>query len=169
MAGVKVDIKVNNPQKTTFKVPGKTLKEALKSLNSRDEWGVYDATQNVKSSAQTDKGGNVTSVTMVLNPVIELPEWSGYRSATKEQKASWDKMIKALEAHERKHHDIQVDCASDLTKEIKKAKTLDADALNEIISDQQDACQKKQDDYDTRSGHGAKEGVELDLDADQAS
>jgi predicted secreted Zn-dependent protease len=167
MAGVKVDIKVSNPKKTTFRVPGKTLKEALKSLNSRDEWGLYDATQNVKSSAQTDKDGNVTSVTMVLNPVIELPEWSGYRSATKEQKASWDKMVKALEAHEREHHDIQVDCANDLTEEIKKSKTLDADALNEIISDQQDASQKKQDDYDTRSGHGAKEGVELDLDADQ--
>ena len=107
----------------------------------------------------------MTSVTMTINPVIQLPEWSGYSSATKEQKASWDKMIKALEVHERKHHDIQVDCASELEKEIKKAKTLDADSLNKMIDDQQKDCQKKQDAYDSRSGHGAKEGVVLDLDA----
>jgi predicted secreted Zn-dependent protease len=165
MADVKVDIKVNNPKVTRFKVAGKTLKEAKKNLDSRDEWGLYDATQNPNSSAKTDGDGNVTSVTMAINPVIQLPEWSGYSSATKEQKASWDTMVKALEAHERKHHDIQVDCASDLEKEIKKAKTLDANDLKKIISDQQNACQKKQDAYDSRSGHGEKEGVELDLDA----
>jgi predicted secreted Zn-dependent protease len=165
MANVKVDIKVDNPKVTTFKVAGKTLREAKKSLDSCEEWGLYDATQNFKNRAQVDGDGNVTSVTMMLNPVIQLPEWSGYSSATKEQKASWDEMVKALEAHEREHHDIQVDCASDLSKEIKKAKKLDADDLNKIISDQQKACQKKQDDYDSRSGHGAKEGVDLDLDA----
>ena len=165
MAGVKVDIKVNNPKVSKFKVGGKTLADAKKALDARDEWGLYDSTQNFKSGAQTDKDGNVTTVTMVINPVIELPEWSGYGAATKEQKASWDDMAKKLEAHERRHHDIQVDCADTLTKEIKKAKTLDAKGLNKIISDQKDACQKKQDDYDTRSGHGAKEGVELDLDA----
>ena len=165
MADVKVDIKVNSPKVTKFTVSGKTLKGAQKKLDSRDEWGLYDATRNPKQSAKADKDGNVASVTMVLNPVIELPQWSGYSSATKEQKASWDKMVKALEAHERKHHDIQVDCADDLEKQIKNAKTLDAKALNKMISDQQKACQKKQDAYDTSSGHGAKEGVELDLDA----
>lgn len=91
MADVKVEIKVNNPKVSKFNVRGKTLAEAKKDLDTRDEWGLYDATQNFKSSARTDRDGNVTSVTMVLNPVIQLPEWSGYRSATKEQKASWMK------------------------------------------------------------------------------
>jgi predicted secreted Zn-dependent protease len=165
MADVKVDIKVSAPKITKFTVSGKTLKDAQKSLDAREEWGLYDATRNPKQSANTDKDGNVASVTMVVNPVIELPQWSGYSSATKEQKASWDKMVKALEAHERKHHSIQVACAADLEKQIKGAKNLDGNALNKLISDQQSACQKKQDSYDTSSGHGAKEGVELDLDA----
>jgi hypothetical protein len=52
-------------------------------------------------------------------------------------------MVKALEAHERKHHDIQVDCADDLEKQIKAAKTLDAKALNKMISDQQKALPKE--------------------------
>ena len=165
MADVKVDIKVNAPKVTKFKVAGKTLKEAQKSLDARDEWGLYDSTQNQKSGAKTDADGNVTSVTIAINPIIELPDWSGYNAATKEQKASWDTMVKALEAHERKHHDIQVDCATDLEKQIKSAKTLDAKTINKMISDQQKDCQKKQDAYDSRSGHGAKEGVVLDLDA----
>jgi hypothetical protein len=42
--------------------------------------------------------------------VIELPAWSGYSSATKEQKISWDAMYKALQAHENRHHDIQLEC-----------------------------------------------------------
>src|SRR5262245_57168979 len=104
MSDIKADIKVNNPRVTKFKVGGKTLKEVLKNLNSRDEWGTYDATKDQKNSAKTDGDGNVTSVTITINPIIELPEWSAYSSATKEQKASWDKMIKTLEAHERKHH-----------------------------------------------------------------
>ncbi|HEX3743199.1 MAG TPA: DUF922 domain-containing protein [Bryobacteraceae bacterium] len=166
MADVKVDIKVNVPRVSKFTVSGKTLKDALKVLDARDEWGLYDGTRNPKQAAQTDQDGNVTSVTIELNPVIELPQWSGYNAATKEQKASWDKMVKALEAHERKHHDIQVKCAAQLKKQIADAKTLDGPLLNKLIGKQQTGCQKKQDDYDSSSGHGDKEGVRLDLSLD---
>jgi len=106
MADVKIDIKLATPKVTKFKVSGKTLKDVMSALDARDEWGLYDSTQNVKSGAQVDKDGAVKSVTIAVNPVIELPEWSEYSKATKEQKASWDAMIKKLEAHERKHHDI---------------------------------------------------------------
>ena len=165
MPDVKLDITINKPKVSTFRVSGKTLREAKKSLDARDEWGIYDGTPNFKSSAKVDGDGNVVSVTMVLNPEIEMPAWSGYSAATKEQKASWDTMYKALLAHENKHHAIQVECVEDLKKAIKAAKTLDGAALNKLIDDLQKSCQKKQDAYDSRSGHGANEGVELDLDA----
>lgn len=168
MGDIKLNITVNNPRVSTFNVAGKTLKEVQKNLDARDEWGLYDATQNVQSSAKTDADGNVISVTMTLNPRIELPSWSGYRAANKEQKSSWDTMYKALLAHENKHHDIQGDCAEDLKKAIKAAKQLDGPALNKLIEQSRQDCQKKQDAYDSRSGHGAKEGVVLDLDADDA-
>ena len=165
MADVKVDISVNSPRVSRFTVSAKTLKDAVKALDARDEWGLYDATRNPRQDAKADKDGRVVSVTIVLNPVIELPQWSGYSSATKEQKDSWDKMVKALEAHERKHHDIQVKCAAELKKQITNARSLDGKSLNKLIDDQQKACQKKQDDYDSSSGHGDKEGVTLDVDA----
>jgi predicted secreted Zn-dependent protease len=165
MADVKLNIKVNKPKVSTFKVAGKTLTDAKKSLDARDEWGLYDATQGFKSSGKTDADGNVVSVTIELNPRIEMPSWSGYSAATKEQKASWDTMYKALLAHENRHHDIQLKCIEDLKKSIKAAKTLDAAALNELVDKLQQDCQKKQDAYDSSSGHGAKEGVVLQLDA----
>jgi predicted secreted Zn-dependent protease len=168
MADIKLNITVNAPKVSTFSVAGKTLREAKKNLDARDEWGLYDATQNSKSSAKTDADGNVVSVTMVLNPKIEMPAWSGYSKATKDQKDSWDTMKKALLAHENRHHDIQLKCVEDLKKAIKAAETLDAAALKELIDQMQKDCQKKQDAYDSRSGHGAKEGVVLDLDADPA-
>jgi predicted secreted Zn-dependent protease len=165
MADVKLNITVNKPKLSTFRIGGKTLAEAKKALDARDEWGLYDATQSFKSSAQVDSKGNVISVTMVLSPVIELPAWSGYSSATKEQKTSWDAMYKALQAHEHRHHDIQLECVEELKKALKAAKTLDEDTLNQIIEKLQESSQKKQDAYDSRSGHGAKEGVVLKLDA----
>ena len=165
MADVKLSITVNKPTISTFSVAGKTLSDVKKNLDARDEWGLYDATQNFKSSAKLDPDGNVVGVTMVLSPKIQMPSWSGYRAATKTQKASWDTMYKALLAHENQHHAIQLDCVEDLKKAIKAAKNLDAAALNELIDKCQKACQKKQDAYDTSSGHGAKEGVVLKLDA----
>lgn len=167
MPNVKVDIEVSNPKVAHFRVRAKTLAEAQKQLDKRGthEWGLYDASKNLKSSAQTDQQGNVRSVTMVINPVIELPEWSGYGSATKAQKASWDAMVRALEAHERKHHAIQVDCAGDLKTALENAKSLDERGMNKIISDQQDTCQDAQDTYDARSGHGENEGVVLNTKA----
>ncbi len=77
LADVKVDVEVNKPKVSKFSVRGKPLAETKKDLDLRDEWGLYDATQNFKSSARTEPDGNVISVTMVLNPVIQLPEWSG--------------------------------------------------------------------------------------------
>jgi predicted secreted Zn-dependent protease len=165
MADVKLNITINKPKVSTFRISGKTLREAMKALDARDEWGLYDGTANSKSSAKVDADGNIVSVTMEMGPEIQMPVWSGYSSATKEQKASWDRMYKALLAHENKHHDIQTDCVEDLKKAIKDAKTLDAKSLKKLIEDSQKACQKEQDSYDSRSGHGAKEGVELDLDA----
>ena len=165
MADVKLNITLNKPQLKTYRVAGKTLKEAKKALDARGEWGLYDATPNFKSSAQVDADGNVRVVNIELNPVIELPAWAGYGAATKAQKASWDAMFKALKAHELKHHDIQDDCVEDLRKALLAAKTLDADTMNDLIEAAQKAAQKKQEAYDSRSGHGAKEGVVLDLDA----
>src|ERR1700745_3241868 len=116
MADVTINITINRPRVSTYRAGGKTLSEVQKAMDARDEWGLYDATQNFKSSAQVDGSGNVVSVTMVINPEIELPSWSNYGSATKEQKASWDAMVKALQAHENRHHDIQVDAVDDLKR-----------------------------------------------------
>jgi predicted secreted Zn-dependent protease len=109
--------------------------------------------------------GKITAVTMILNPVIEMPKWNGYSAATKPQKASWDKMYKALLVHEKGHHKVQLGCMEDLKTKIKKTKDLDGKNLNELIANLQKDCQKKQDAYDSKTGHGKSQGVVLNLDA----
>lgn len=165
MAEVQLNITLNRPRITKFFIPGKTLSEVKRNLDARDEWGLYDATQNFSSNARVDGNGNIVAVTMVLNPVIQLPSWTGYGLATRAQKASWDTMFTALQAHENRHHDIQSACVEDLRKALRAAKNLDADTLNKIIEQLQESSQKKQDEYDRTSEHGAKEGVTLKLDA----
>lgn len=162
---VTLNITINPPRVSTFTIGGKTLAEAKQALDRREEWGLYDATRNFKSSAQVDGNGHVGSVTIELNPVIELPVWSGYGSATKEQKASWDAMYHALKAHENRHHRIQVECVEGLKNDLKAAKALTGEMLNELIEKAQRSAQEQQDAYDTSSAHGANEGVVLKLDA----
>lgn len=162
---VTLNITVKTPKVSTFRVGGRTLADVKQALDQRKEWGLYDATQNFRSSAQVDGTGKIVSVTMELNPVISLPVWSGYSSATKPQQATWDAMYHALQAHENHHHQIQVDCVETLKKELEAATPLDADRLNRLIEKLRTSAQDKQDAYDRSSGHGAAEGVVLKLDA----
>lgn len=164
----KMNIKLNSPKTDHFTVRGKTLADVKKALDARRkpiEWGLYDSTRNFKSSARVDGDGKVTEVSMTLNPVIEMPKWKEYGVATKPQKASWDKMYKALMVHEKGHHTVQQGCMDDLKAKIKKTKDLDGKKLNELIASLQKDCQKKQDAYDSRTGHGKSQGVVLDLSA----
>ena len=160
-----IDAKVNiaKPSIKKRKYGGKTLKDVLKLLEKQSEWGLYDAVSNQKNSAKVDKDKKIKSVSINLKPVIEMPVWSNYGKAPKDQKASWDKMYKALLAHEQKHHKIQLKCGSDLEKMLKKEEDLDAKALNEKLEEARTACQDKQDAYDAKSKHGANEGVVLDV------
>ncbi len=164
----KMNIKANKPKITSFAVAGKDLRAAKKALDKRRtpiEWGLYDSTRKQQGSAKVDENGKVTSVTVIVNPVIEMPKWRGYSAATKAQKASWDNMYKALLKHENGHHKVQLGCMEDLKKKIKNAKDLDGKKLKEMISGLQSECQKKQDAYDSGTGHGLRQGVVLDLDA----
>lgn len=162
---VKVSITVHRPTVSTFRIGGRTLAEAKQALDGRAEWGLYDATQNFTSSARVDGTGKILSVTMELHPVIQLPAWSGYRSATKNQQASWDAMYRALQAHENHHHQIQLECVDTLKQELTAANPLDADRLNALIEKSRTSAQDKQDAYDRSNGHGATEGVALNIDA----
>jgi hypothetical protein len=61
MADVKLSITVNKPTISTFSVAGKTLSDVKKNLDARDEWGLYDATQNFKSSAKLDSAATLSA------------------------------------------------------------------------------------------------------------
>jgi hypothetical protein len=71
-------------------------------------------------------------------------------------------MVKALQAHDNALRAIRLDCLDDLNKALKAAGIW---TRTPSIAKSQQACQKQQDACDSKSGHGAKEGVEFDEDA----
>jgi predicted secreted Zn-dependent protease len=146
------------------KVKGKTIREVLGELNAFEEWGYYDSRQLDSNSATFDKNGKVTGVRIDMSPVIIMPEWTEYKRASKADKASWDKMYKALKKHEENHHAIQKKCLEEFKNKIEKefkTKDLDVNTLKERVVTEQTKFQEKQDDYDKATKHGKTEGVIL--------
>lgn len=156
----KISVKVNKPKSKEKTVKGATIDEVRKNLNKMPEWGLYDATKNVKTDAKA-QGDTVTEFTLTLNPTIELPKWAGYSKASKDDKAKWDKMIKALKAHEDEHHNIQVKAAADLEKTLKGMKGLTVKQVQGEVAKGQAAAEKAQKDFDTSTKHGTNKGVQL--------
>jgi hypothetical protein len=61
MADVKLNITINKPKVSTFRIAGKTLREAMKNLDARDEWGLYDGTRRTRSGRMTGSPEGVAS------------------------------------------------------------------------------------------------------------
>lgn len=154
---MKVTVSYPKPKAKSFNVKGKSIPEVFKSLNKNAFWGRY------RSDADIDWGKDdpVKKADITAAPYIILPTWTDYSKATKDEKKSWDDMMKALEKHENNHHKIFEDAVEEFKKSIEKRDDLsakDAKALwKDFLKDTQDA----QDKYDTRTKHGEKEGVEL--------
>lgn len=70
-----------------------------------------------------------------------------------------------LNTHENNHHTIFVTCVGELESLITSSDT-HKDDVDKLWKDETDGWQDKQDAYDTKSGHGVKEGVELDASFD---
>lgn len=157
---MKISLKSPSPKLKHWASNGKDLTKVLESLNKHKWWGRYRS-HHAYASRYDTKSKKVVKVDLTARPVIIMPRWGQYSKGTKEEKASWDKMYKALKKHEQGHHDIfetrikaykkELETGGDLTdKELKKS----YDAFSKEL-------QKKQDAYDSRTGNGKSQGVIL--------
>ena len=88
------------------------------TLDKSSEWGTATWTPSWhtgKGTIKSKKEGDKWCVTIecaitfkAKNLKIRLPRWTGYsdKGTTDAERAAWDKMIKALTAHEQGHIDI---------------------------------------------------------------
>ena len=160
---MKVKLTIPGLKTKAWAVKGKTLEEAFECLQAHKWWGRYRSHQSY--AASFDKEKKIYTVTLKAKPEIIMPKWSGYAKATKAEQAEWDKMCKALERHEKNHHDIFLKAAEAWRAELEKGDALDAAGMKKAWSSFNTDTQAKQDSYDSSSSHGQKEGVALTIPA----
>lgn len=159
-AAVSVTIKWGNKDNDTFSVSAKTLADALKALEARDEWGRFSGTIGYE---YTDANGIVTDVTLKPSYAIEMPKWSGYSSAPKECKDEWDRMWAALEKHEDGHREVHQKALDDFEAALGKKKDYKVAQLKTDHQKMIKTMNDNQKKFDSTTGNGSKTGVTLDV------
>jgi predicted secreted Zn-dependent protease len=164
MAGTKVTVKVawgKKEKKSSIRIGGKTLGEALKELLKRGEWGEFDG--DIGYSAKADANGHVTEITLNPSYTIEMPTWAGYSKAPKACQKEWDRMWKKLEEHENGHLAIHLDALDKIQDALKQQTDLTASELDSQVARIMKQAQDNQNKYDSSTGNGSKKGVQLNI------
>lgn len=185
---IKVKTSLGKPSnKTSIKVKGATLDDVRDALNKHKHWGEYTCPLSTgwKTSG---KKKYITEISLTTKPEIAMPVWSNYSKASKADKDAWDTMYAKLMKHERNHHALALEVIALYIKEVDE-KNSAIDAVNKKIEKETDPkkqeklrddfdavtetvlkarlktvgqdLQDVQDEYDTKSDHGKKEGVKL--------
>lgn len=135
-------------------VRGQTLEEVGRELDGLPEWG------QAGGALRTDRipPGNSTDLTVHLhgNLVYRLPRWTRYDAASPAAKAEWDKMLAKLTTHEDRHLAIAIENGDRLARDLIGCDAADIAAM---VTDANAEMQRRQDELDADTDHGAKAGV----------
>jgi predicted secreted Zn-dependent protease len=105
-------------------------------------------------------------LSLVLNTTIDMPRWTNRDAAPENVRASWDRFIVALRAHEDGHKDNGVRAANDLAKRLralpphKACADLDQ-AIGELGKRIMAEYRLLDQAYDRSTSHGVTQGAEL--------
>ena len=152
---MKVKLDVKKTSSSTYNVKGKTYQEVFDALKKRKQQGEY--TYKTSYTYKTDKSKEVTEVTITHTSNIEMPKWSDYSSASKEDKAKWDNMHSTLLCHEEKHHGVAEKALKALSKALTGAKKTDEKSVKSQIESALKAHQSEQDSFDKKTKHGTED------------
>ncbi|MFQ5622090.1 MAG: DUF922 domain-containing protein [Paracoccaceae bacterium] len=155
---MKVNLKIPGPSNKTWTVKGANLEEVFKALKAHGWWGRYRSNESAKF---TGKAKKFDTVNLSAKPVITMPKWANYGKAAKDEKKSWDDMWKALKKHEDQHHTIFQTAAKEWKASTEKGGDLEPKEMDKAWKAFLADSQKRQDDFDKRTGHGKKTGVVL--------
>jgi predicted secreted Zn-dependent protease len=118
------------------------------------EWGQAGGSLR----ADPIEAGTSTDLTVTLHGNLRyiLPTWTRYANASAAVKAEWDKMFRALTAHEDRHLEIAIEEGNAL------AKTLvgkDIDQIARLVTAANRRMKQRQDELDHDTQNGSKDGV----------
>ncbi len=164
--GVKPKFKMKWDKKdsSTYTVPGKTYEDVFKFFkgknDKKEEWGKFSPTKP-KLGFKPPKGEPITDVVLTMGYTITSPKWPKLKDANKKVKDAWDKMHKALAKHEENHRLILLEECAKFSMKVQAEEDLTFKKLKEFFDAFPGDVKKAQDLYDTKTGHGVKEGVFL--------
>jgi len=112
---------------------------------------------------------SMKKVLCLVDVTIILPNWTNYRTASREWQQSWDRFYTALEEHENKHKDITVRAAQEIEGAIMQLGERDSCAqlkaeADKIYSESSEKLRRTQVKFDEDTDHGVTEGVVLKRD-----
>jgi predicted secreted Zn-dependent protease len=132
------------------------------SLDALTQWRIEWRYQFASSAA----GCRCTSFTTKTTIAITLPRWTRPTNAAPETATHWDRYMIALRQHELGHAQIGLAAAAEQHKRISQvgART-DCEALKkkiDLLAQQTvEDYGRRDQEYDERTGHGAKQGAFL--------
>ncbi len=172
---------------TYYEVSGATASEAMANANSHsfgsnaDHAGMTTADQKWSTKTSwTSKAsdGNVTvtttvtSDTITLNQVVQLPKWDGYSKASPEDQKTWDNAVTNLQNHETEHEDINragadaldkslpgttsTAAGKDLDATVKASQNNNNDAVQAKVDANNQATQQQHEQLDKCTNHGTQ-------------
>lgn len=91
--------------------------EVTGTANKRKGYFQWNATAPDKNGNSQVKA-TLSDITITATTVTTLPEWSGYDSASEEDKATWDNFLTGLKDHEEGHVEINMKEAEQMKADI---------------------------------------------------
>lgn len=145
------------PQRTSYHVVGVTLRDVADAIAHLPEAG--KATWRPQYSLESDAGGSVTNAVVQCSFEVQMPVWTGYRSASQAARDEWDRWWVALEAHERGHVEVATRAFDGIERQMVGLSVADAEA---VFRAAEARAQAESDAYDASTNHGISAGTVID-------
>lgn len=156
---MEVELTIRRPRRTRKDVRGSSFDALARAMDRNGCWDKYSFAVTYRTEGPPD---DVTTVKMNVTPAIEMPRWRGYRRADDAHKREWDRMYAALERHEDEHHRLFTRKAEQFRDSVPNISiAMDRQAVARTMEDFRREAQQVMDDFDARTDHGRRQGVEL--------
>lgn len=166
MAGVQPKFKLQwtKRDQKTYSVSGATYEEMFtffeKKHAAREEWAKFHA-ERPDLSFKPSRDEPITEVTLKIGYTITMPTWSKASALGRKGKDAWDKMMAALDKHEDTHRRILEQQIKLFGEAVERETDLTVKKLSDMFKKFPADVKSAQDDYDSKTSHGEKEGVFL--------
>lgn len=148
-----------NPRTTPeIVVRGRTLEAAGRELDALAEWGQGGGM--IRSDPIPAGRSADVAVHLHAHLLKRLPRWTHYGDASAAAKAEWDRMMRALTAHEERHVEIAIEEADRCAQDLMGA---EIEQVARIVTEANRRMHDRQVQFDNDTNHGERNGVNLDI------